>query len=301
MASTGTRDRSLVQAVELWLPQGEVIAFGAGAYRGNDELAAGSEGLRFHYGEGLPGSVWANGRALLWKELKGPFLRAALAAEAGIDAAVGFPLFDGERLIAVVTLLLSRRSEAPGCLEIWDVIDELDVLKLGAGYYLHCAELERISPFIQFARGTGLPGLTWLGAGVEVMEDVRKSNAFIRAGLAASCGLQHGIGIPVYRGRKVVQVLTLFGAEQNSFVTSAELYRPQAGELGASMLFDWSNTGSPRGQSSADAPRRREAEHVLVDRTPLLSQSRTPHGREICLTLPMHDRKGLREVLVLRF
>lgn len=296
-----TRDRSLVQAVELWFPQGEVVAFGAGAYRGNDELAAGSEGLRFHFGEGLPGSVWANGRALLWKELKGPFLRAELAAEAGIDAAVGFPLFDGERLIAVVTLLLSRRSEAPGCLEIWDVIDELDVLKLGAGYFLHCAELERISPFIQFARGTGLPGLTWLGSGVEVMEDVRKSNAFIRAGLAASCGLQHGIGIPVFRGRKVVQVLALFGAEQQSFVSSAELYRPQAGELGASMLFDWSGSGSARAQSSADAPRRREAQHVLTSLSPTLSQTMTPHGREICLALPVHDRKGLKEILVLRF
>ena len=35
------RDKSLVQAVELWVPQGEVLAFGSGAYRGNVELTKG--------------------------------------------------------------------------------------------------------------------------------------------------------------------------------------------------------------------------------------------------------------------
>ena len=49
-----TRGKSLVQAVELWYPQGEVMAFGAGAYRGNDELRRAREATSFHQGEGLP-------------------------------------------------------------------------------------------------------------------------------------------------------------------------------------------------------------------------------------------------------
>ena len=292
--------KSPVQAAELWLPQGEVMAFGAGAHRGNHELAAASASLRFHYGEGLPGAVWASGQALMWKELVGPFARAELAEAAGIDAALGLPLFDGDRLIAVLTLLLSSRVELPSCLEIWDVTDELDVLRHARGYYLHCAELERFSPFIQFPRGTGLPGLTWLHGEVEVMQDVRNSNAFIRAGLAARCGLKNGIGLPIYRNRRVVQVVTLFGAEQRSFIGAIELYHPQGTELGAAILFDWSGPGATRGQSVADASGRQLAKDVLVTRLPSVSQANTLVGQEISLALPLYDRKGLKQIVVLK-
>lgn len=293
------REKALVQAAEIWLPQGEVMALASGAYRGNDELAVASANLRFHFGEGLPGAIWANERALLWRELSGAFGRAELAARAGIDAALGFPLFEGDRLIAVLTLLLGHRSEVPGCVEVWDVADELDVLKHGRGYYAHCAEFERFSPFIQFPRGTGLPGRTWLSGGVEVMEDVTKSNAFIRAGLAQSCGLKNGVGIPVYRGRRIAQVLTLFGAEQRSFIGGTELYTPKGGELGAAVQFDWSGRSVARGQSLADAPGRTLAAQALAQKTPVIALAKAG-AQEICVALPIHDRKGLKEILVLR-
>lgn len=293
--------KSPVQAAELWLPQGEVMAFGAGAYRGNQELMGASMPLRFHYGEGLPGAVWASGQALLWKELAGPFARAEVAAAAGIDAAIGLPLFDGDRLIAVLTLLLSSRVEVPSCVEVWDVADELDVLKHGRGYYVQCAELERFSPFIQFPRGTGLPGLTWLSGEIEVMEDVRRSNAFIRAGLAAKCGLKNGIGLPIYRNRRVLQVVTLFGAEQRSFISSIELYHPKGAEVGPAMLFDFGGPGAAGGQSVADASGRKLAQDVLSTRLPSLIQLPSPSGPEITLAVPLHDKKGLKEIAVLRF
>jgi hypothetical protein len=293
--------KSSVQAAELWLPQGEVMAFGAGAYRGNQELMGASMPLRFHYGEGLPGAVWASGQALLWKELAGPFARAEVAAAAGIDAAIGLPLFEGDRLIAVLTLLLSSRVEVPSCVEVWDVADELDVLKHARGYYVQCAELERFSPFIQFPRGTGLPGLTWLSGEIEVMEDVRRSNAFIRAGLAAKCGLKNGIGLPIYRNRRVLQVVTLFGAEQRSLITGIELYHPQGAEVGPAMLFDFGGTGAAGGQSVADASGRKLAQEVLSTRLPSLIQLPTPSGLEITLAMPLHDKKGLKEIAVLRF
>jgi hypothetical protein len=295
-----TRDKSLVQAVELWFPQGEVMAWGAGAYRGHDDLRQVREQLSFHEGEGLPGAVWANGKALLWETASPEFLSADFAARAGIDGAFGCPLFDGGRLFAVLTFLLSHRSEAPSCLEIWDVADEADVLKYGRGYYVHCPELERFSPMIQFPRGTGLPGLTWLSGDAQIMPDVRKSNAFIRAGLAAGSGLKQAVGLPIYRDRKVMQVLAMFGAEQRSFMAGAELYHPQGGELGAATLFDWSGRGSMNGESFADAAGRKLAERALATKLPALSQSKQSTGHEISLALPLHDRKGLKQILVLR-
>jgi len=295
-----SRSKSLVQAVELWFPQGEVMAFGAGAYRGNDELRHERERLSFQQGEGLPGTVWEKGKALLFQTAGGEFLSAELAAQAGIDVAVGCPLFDGGRLFAVLTLLLSHRSEAPSCLEIWDVADELDVLKHAQGYYVHCADLERFSPWIQFPRGTGLPGLTWLSGDAQVMADVRKSNAFIRAGLAARAGLKPGVGIPIYRDRKVAQVLALIGGEQQSFIGGVEIYHPQGTELGAATLYDWSGRGSTTGESFADAAGRQLAQQVLATRLPALAQAKVGVGQEISLAVPLHDRKGLKQILVLR-
>jgi hypothetical protein len=295
-----SRSKSLVQAVELWFPQGEVMAFAAGAYRGNDELRLERERMSFHQGEGLPGSVWAKGKAFLMETSNSEFVSAELAEQAGIDAVVGCPLFEGGRLFAVLTLMLSHRSEAPSCLEIWDVADELDVLKHSQGYYVHCADLERFSPWIQFPRGTGLPGLTWLSGDAQVMADVCKSNAFIRAGLAARAGLKPGVGIPLYRERRVMQVLALIGAEQQPFVSGVEIYHPQGRELGAATLFDWSGRGSTTGESFADAAGRQLAQQALATRLPALSQTRVGAGYEIWLALPLYDRKGLKQILVLR-
>ena len=299
--ATMTRDRSLVQAVELWLPQGELMTFGAGSYRGNAELARARARDSFSYGEGLAGVAWTSGKVLLRKEPASLPEGAELLALAGVDASLWWPLFDGGRLVAVVSLLLSNRSEAPSCVEVWDALDELDVLRHGGGYYVHCAELERFSPLIQFPRGTGLPGLTWLSGDAQVMADVRQSNAFIRAGLAARSGLKHGVGVPIYRDRKVVQVLGLFGAEQSSFIGGAEIYHPRGGELGAATLFDWSGRGSASvGESIADAPGRQLAERVLLSRSPTLVEAKRSGGHEISLALPLHDRKGLKQMLVLR-
>jgi hypothetical protein len=295
------RDGSLIQAVELWSPQGEVMALSAGAYAGNRELSADSVERSFHFGEGLPGAVWASRQALLWKQLVGPFVRANLVSQAGIEAALGFPLSDGDRLMGVVTLLLAPRSPAPACFEIWDVVEELGVLKFGHGYYSHCQEFERFSPFIQFQRGTGLPGLTWSTGQVQVMDDVRKSSSFIRAGLAANCGLTHGLGIPIHRNRSVVQALALFGAEGHSLVRGAELYYPQGAELGAATVFDWTGRGASHGESVADAPNRSLAESVVATGLPALSEGKPSANYPIAIALPIRDRKGLKQVLVLSF
>ena len=295
-----TRVTSLIKAVELWLPQGEVMALGAGAYRGNQELAGARARQSFNYGEGLAGTVWLGGKALLWKDLTGSPEGAEFALGGGVDAAVGCPLFDDGRPIGVLTFLLSHRHEAPSCLEVWDVSDELDVLRYRAGYYVHCAELERFSPLIQFPRGTGLPGLTWLSGEAQVMADVRQSNAFIRAGLAARSGLKHGVGLPIYQGRKVTQVLALLGAEERSCLGGAEIYHPRGGELGAATLFDWSGRGSAQGQSSADAPGRQLAERALASQLPVIAQSTLAGSQEITLALPIYDRKGIKQILVLR-
>ncbi len=67
-----------------------------------------SRQTRFQPRVGLPGRVWAS-RAPEWVRdvtTDGPFLRAAVAREAGLHAAVGFPVFAGSEVVAVVEFLV---------------------------------------------------------------------------------------------------------------------------------------------------------------------------------------------------
>ncbi len=123
--------------------------------------------------------------------------------------------------------------------------------------------------------------------------------SMIHAALAARCGLKPGIGVPLYRDRKLIQVLALSGAEQHSFLSGAEIYHPQGGELGAATLFDWSGRGSTTAESFADAAGRRFAAQALDSGLPALAEAKSAEAREISLALPVHDRKGLKQILVL--
>jgi hypothetical protein len=299
----------LVQGVEVWVPEGDVLVLGSGAYGQHAGFASASTRMRFHYGEGLPGSVWSNERALLWRDLGTYFIREKLAAAAGIDVAIGSPVFRGDTLIAVVTLLLGKHAEAPGCLEVWDSDVEAGVLRHGRSHYVHCPDFERFSRLIQFPKGTGLPGRTWVGGGVEVEDDLRRSSSFIRAGLAARCGLQRGLGLPVYRGRHVVQVLAWLDADRGSFLHGVEVYRPAAEGFERELCFDWSN-GDRESSAGPDALAERWVESVIASGMPVLWNGRGGAGAksslegpddEIALALPIHDGSQLRQIVCIRF
>ena len=162
---------SFVQGMEVWVPKGDLLRHHSGAYGPHVEFARVSANKAFRFGEGLPGSVWASKRPEIWKELTSHFVRSELASAAGLDAAVGFPLFRGDDVSAVIVLLCGRRERTGGCIEIWDENRELGLLEHGTGYYGRFEQFGKISRLLQFQRGTGLPGLTWQ-TGVPQLIDV---------------------------------------------------------------------------------------------------------------------------------
>jgi putative methionine-R-sulfoxide reductase with GAF domain len=300
------RAKRLVQAAEIWLPAGDMLNFGSGVYGRHMQFADLSPRMRFHYGEGLPGAVWANGRALVWKDLRLYFVRAKLAAAAGIEVALGCPIFQGDTLMAVLTVLLGRHSESPACVEVWDCDDDAGVLRHGRSHYVQCPEFERFSKLIQFPRGTGLPGHTWTSGEAQVTEDVRQSSSFIRAGLAARCGLVHGLGLPIYQGRHVTQVLALFDAERGSLLRGADVYRARAEGLQLDHSCNWQG-GSSKPSATVALASLRAAEAASSSGRPALSEqlgsqgdNESPEDEEITLALPVHDGSVLRQVVCLR-
>jgi hypothetical protein len=288
--------RSPIQGVELWVPKENMLVLAGGAYGMHTEFARVSGKSRFRMGEGLPGAVWASQGAIVWHDLSTHFVRAEHAAAAGIDTAIGIPWFKGTDLSAIVTLLLTSSADGAAAIEIWNHDDQIDVLRHGGGLYVRAEELAKLSPLIQFPYAAGLPGLSWSVGTPVVMNDVRSSNEFIRAELAARAALKRAIGIPIFRQRRVAHVLTLMGAETDSFLRAFELFVP--GEVGLSTKACFEEPGAWRASlppNDVFGARKRLAVEVKASGLPGIA-SFGDNGPAILLALPIHDGTRLRAV-----
>ncbi|HEY3493033.1 MAG TPA: hypothetical protein VGK73_00030, partial [Polyangiaceae bacterium] len=142
-----------------------------------------------------------------------------------------------------------------------------------------------------------------------VFQDVRASNEFVRAELAARAGLKRAVGVPIFRQRRVSHVLTLLGAESAPFIRAFELYTQ--GELGLveKIRFDEFALAS-----ALDAPRSQYAEKELAEearssRMPVVysggtfsrSAAATTSREGVHVALPVHDGTRLRGVACLEF
>ncbi len=222
MVSTGMR--SPIQGAELWVPKEDKLVLRSGAYGRHTEFARVSAKSRFRRGEGLPGAVWATGQALVWRDLATHFVRAEVAAAAGIDTAIGLPWFHGRELAGVLTLLMTSSTESPACVEVWNHDETLNVLRHGGGLYARAKVFEQITKVLQFPYVAGLPGLTWSRGIPVIMDDVAVSNEFVRAEAARMAGLKRAVGVPIYHERRVVHVLTLVASASDCFIRACQLF-----------------------------------------------------------------------------
>jgi GAF domain len=291
-----------------------VLVLRAGAYGPHSEFARVSGRSRFRRGEGLPGNVWSTEQALVWRDLGSHFVRAEVAAAAGIDAALGFPWFRGRELAGVVTLLFSTTADAAACVELWNHEDGLDVLRHGGGLYAGTPELESLSALLQFPYAAGLPGLAWSTGMPVVIHDVRKSNEFVRAELALRANLKRALALPIFRERKVLHVVTLLGSETHPFPRAFELFVPGNGGLVTKARSEQSNPSSRAGARRRPNARELLAQDAEISRMPIIvsappfvsepideSVPETKPEDAIMLTLPIHDGTRLRGVLCLEF
>jgi hypothetical protein len=292
--------KSPVQGVELWVPKDGALALLAGAYGPHTEFARVSGRSRFRIGEGLPGAVWARQGALVWHDLTTHFVRAEHAAAAGIDVAIGFPWFRGNELVAVVTLLLTASADASAAIEVWNHDDVVDVLRHGGGLYVKAPELAKLSTLIQFPYAAGLPGLSWSVGTPVVMNDVRSSNEFVRAELAARAGLRRAVGVPIFRQRRVVHVVTFMGNEHDSFLRAFELFLP--GEIGLTTKVRFEERGEIGSvpPDNAFGARKRLALEAKASGMPGVA-SFGDNGPALLLALPIHDGTRLRAIGCLEF
>jgi hypothetical protein len=293
--------RSMVRAIEVWVPRGEVLVPSSGFYGEHVEFARISTRSTFRRGEGLPGAVWSTERAQFWRDLGVHFVRAEQARAAGIHTALAMPVFGGNAFRAVIVFLMSNTCSGPGCVELWDVDADLRVLQHGGGQYCGCPDFEKFSHLIQFPFGTGLPGGTWAAGKPFVMDDVRRANTFIRAGLAARSGLKFGLGLPIRRGRSLTHVVTFVAAEDRPFLQAFELWEALQGSDGARLALR--AAAEPIVEPAArEAPGELLAADVLASGVPKVVRVKALEDAPIegdaaprlALGIPMVDNDGTR-------
>jgi hypothetical protein len=299
--------RSLIRAIEVWVPRGHVLVQSSGVY-GDRELARVSARATFRRGEGLPGAVWTTERPLVWHELGVHFVRAEQARSAGVDVALALPVFNGNRLTAVIVFLMSKAHGSPGCIELWEANADLRVLAHGGGHYAGCPDFEKFSQLIQFPFGTGLPGSTFSAAKPVVLHDVRQATTFVRAGLAARCRLRFGVGLPFRHGRSVSYVATLIAGEERPFLQTLEHWEAAEGSREPRLALRASSEAVAE-PASREAPGEQLAGDVLASGVPKVMRVKTLEDAPIegdaapslALGIPLSDGERVNGVACLVF
>jgi hypothetical protein len=302
---------SFVRAVEVWIPDGDLLQRQSGAYGHLAQFEQASSALVLKRGQGLPGAAWASMQPEVWQELGASFVRAESARLAGLDAAVALPLFRGHELASVVVFFCGSRHQTGGCIEIWEPTED-GRLKHRDGYYGRLARFEAVSRATRFARGEGLPGSVLQRGSPYIVEDLRSSGAFVRSAAAREDGVQSGLGLPLYFGSQIANVALFLSAESTPLARAFEVWTPTPeGYLERTQAFyaegmgAFAEAGSHKVASDADLQGRAfsSGQPLAIDCAQARSFGRREAaeacGLDLAVALPIHDGERVRSVVLL--
>ena len=233
-------EKTFVEVSEVWVPKDGRVVLEKGNYGRHEDFAAVSGAESFGPGEGLPGKAWAEARPVVLKEFEGSYFKRTEAAKAaGLTSAVAVPVFAGEELKAVLTVICADGGDRVGAIEVWTEKDGL--LMLDDGYYGAAKHFEFVSQHTHFPRGQGLPGGVWASRTPILMRDLGAGYKFIRSDSAGKAGLTTGLGLPIPVPGDATYVLALLSARGTPIAHRFEIWdaRPEAaGRDGGAVLID---------------------------------------------------------------
>ncbi len=200
-ASNSDRRKTFIRAAEVWVPDrsGTHLELADGMYGDCAAFGVASRSMVFGRGEGLPGRVWESGAPVVIPQLEGSyFRRTAAASAAGITGAIGIPVMAGDFLTGVLVIFCGSDDDHAGAIELWQAEASGNAeMTLVDGYYGTTGDaFEFVSRRTAFRRGVGLPGQVWESGRPIVLDDLGRSQQFIRAESAKRVGINRGLGIP---------------------------------------------------------------------------------------------------------
>ncbi len=220
---------TFIRAVEIWVPTADrtKLTLKTGHYGELDYFERISRGMQFAYDEGLPGKCWAAGHPLMLKDLGNSyFKRGEEAMTVGLTSATAIPHFVGNDLAAVTVLFCGDNAHHVGAIELWHAPAGDPQMALYDGYFGRAEKFEFSARHTQFSRKVGLPGIVWDSGLPLIMEDLGRSEQFLRRDDAARVGIGRGIGIPVSTRGSDDWVLVLLSAQSSPIAQGFSLWLP---------------------------------------------------------------------------
>lgn len=164
-----------------------------------------------------------------------------------------------------------------GTVELWNVDQEKQQLRLSAGYFGPLLEFRRISALTRFGRGSGLPGRVWLTQQPLLLTSLSESQGFLRAAAAREVHLDFGLGLPIQTpfGFSVVVFLS---CQKFPIARTIDVWATEGGQLQHLQNF---TAGGKSGLKEEDVSRSRELVH-LVHRVegPVVQASPSPEKQD---------------------
>ncbi len=222
--------KTFIKVTEIWVPNKEHthLILKEGTYGDYQSFKTISKYKKFAYGVGLPGTVWSSGIPIILKDFENSYFeRTEDAHKAGLTCAIGFPVFSGEFLMAVIIFLCGDSEDHAGAIEIWrNQTESQEELQLVNGYYGTLKRFEKISATTKMAKGIGLPGLVWARNRPILINDIGHSDKFIRAQDALRAGISTGIGIPLNSGKGNFHILVFLSAKATPIAKRMQIWLP---------------------------------------------------------------------------
>lgn len=153
--------------------------------------------------------------------------RRSAVRDLGTEAIeIALPIAISESVIAAVLLTIRTDEGCKIAIERW-TRTERDELGLAEACYRSLEHFARISPYVKFPRGSGLPGETWDDRSCRIIARIDQAKAFMRAAGARKEGLRYGLGIPTMKSEHELEsVLLLLSTVDFPLLLSYETWKP---------------------------------------------------------------------------
>lgn len=230
MTAASLQTSRLLRAVEVWSPtsDGNCLERTSSIYRGAETFAAVSNEAHFDHGQGLPGLVWDAGVPVMFDDLGSrDFLRHEAAREDGLEAGIGVPVFDGEEMVSVLLFLFATTEITSAAFESWILEETRHELMPGTGYYANLDRFRRMTQYLRFPYGAGLPGDVWQARMPRLIDRLANSTDFLRASGADAEGLDFGLAVPVVHGDDAIRaVCVLLSCNASPIAQALQIWTP---------------------------------------------------------------------------
>ncbi|MEM8737300.1 MAG: hypothetical protein AAGG38_02320 [Planctomycetota bacterium] len=227
MLETSSSTRTVLAAAELWRCNADPLAIelDSAFYGGLDALRNASDHADIAAGKGPIGQAVSTGEPrVLTGFSEFGFLYQEAAQAAGLGGAAILPSFEQGRVTSVLVLYFRGGPSTVAAVELWAGTKGRFELSLDQSYYTGLERFARISRYVNFPKGSGLPGVCWDTALPRIVPHVAESKAFLRPVGEQDGGLTVGLGIPIMHRTELRGVFVALSSVNTPFATVHEVW-----------------------------------------------------------------------------